>query len=77
MNLSELIFKRLSADENLQTMLATYAGAPAIFDSEFPADQQENRFRQPGRHTLPDRRREAWAGRAGVGNTGRQHNSCR
>ena len=41
MNLSELIFKRLSADENLQTMLATYAGAPAIFDSEFPADQQE------------------------------------
>lgn len=38
MNLSELIFKRLSADENLQTMLATYAGAPAIFDSEFPAE---------------------------------------
>lgn len=26
MNLSELIFKRLSADENLQTMLAREAG---------------------------------------------------
>ena len=42
MNLSELIFKRLSADENLQTMLATYAGAPAIFDSEFPTLEIEN-----------------------------------
>lgn len=42
MNLSELIFKRLSADENLQTMLATYAGAPAIFDSEFPATSRKD-----------------------------------
>lgn len=41
MNLSELIFRRLSADEDLMKMLATYAGVPAIFDSEFPADQQE------------------------------------
>ena len=41
MNLSELIFRRLSADEDLTKMLATYAGVPAIFDSEFPSDQQE------------------------------------
>lgn len=41
MNLSELIFKRLSENEDMAKALASYAGMPAIFDSEFPPDQQD------------------------------------
>lgn len=39
MNLSELIFKRLSSDEVLADKLATFSDLPAIFDTEFPNDQ--------------------------------------
>lgn len=41
MSLSELIFKRLSSDSFLEEHLAKYAGIPAVFDTEFPGDQQE------------------------------------
>ena len=41
MDLSQLVFNRLAQDHALTDMLAEYAGQPAIFNTEFPADQQE------------------------------------
>ena len=40
MDLSQLVYQRLASDEALTDRLARYAGAPAIFNSEFPSDQQ-------------------------------------
>ncbi len=41
MDLSQLLFTRLSADRELAALLAEYDGQPAIFNTEFPSDQQE------------------------------------
>lgn len=41
MDLSQLVYNRLASDETLQKMLAKYDGQPAIFNTEFPSDQQE------------------------------------
>ena len=41
MELKNLIHKRLMHSAGLAEKLAGYAGRPAIFDTEFPADQQE------------------------------------
>ena len=40
MNLNELIYERLAGFPELAGRLAKYAGQPAVFDSEFPPDQQ-------------------------------------
>ena len=40
MDLNGLIYTRLSTCESLTGMLAEYDGTPAIFNTEFPADQQ-------------------------------------
>lgn len=39
MDLNELIHKRLSSYEDLKGILASFAGEPAIFNTEFPPDQ--------------------------------------
>lgn len=41
MDLSQLIYSRLALDETICSMLAKFNGQPAIFNTEFPADQQE------------------------------------
>lgn len=41
MDLSELISNRLKQDDDLNKMLASYAGEPAVFTVEAPADQQD------------------------------------
>lgn len=41
MDLNELVFGRLSSDQNIAGSLAKYADAPAIFNGEFPSDQDE------------------------------------
>ena len=41
MNLSELVHKRLSVDRNIASCLAEYGGTPAIFNTDFPNDQDE------------------------------------
>lgn len=40
MDLNALIHKRLTDCRELSSLLAEYAGQPAVFDSEFPPDQQ-------------------------------------
>lgn len=40
MNLNDLIFNRLSGYPGIKEGLAAYAGQPAIFNKEFPPDQQ-------------------------------------
>lgn len=40
MMLEELVFKRLAGNEELKSILASYAGAPAIFHQFAPADSQ-------------------------------------
>lgn len=41
MNLISLIYKRLLDSERLKSLCATYAGKPAIFNTEAPDDKQE------------------------------------
>lgn len=41
MGFNALIHRRLSECQELSDMLAKYAGQPAIFNTEFPSDQQE------------------------------------
>lgn len=41
MDLSQLVFERLSTDDELKSILVKYSGAPAIFNTEFPSDQQK------------------------------------
>lgn len=40
MDLNELLYKRLSESKDIADVLAVYAGAPAIFNSECPNDTQ-------------------------------------
>ena len=41
MDLNGLIYNRLAADAELTALLATFAGSPAVFADEAPADQDE------------------------------------
>ena len=41
MDLNQLLYRRLSQDNILNGTLAKYADKPAIFNTEFPPDQQE------------------------------------
>lgn len=41
MDLNELIYMRLSGDEEITGLLARYYNAPAIFNTEFPSDQAD------------------------------------
>ena len=41
MDLNQLLYRRLSQDNLLNGTLAKYADKPAIFNTEFPPDQQE------------------------------------
>lgn len=41
MNLISLIYKRLLDSDKLKSLCATYAGKPAIFNTEAPDDKQE------------------------------------
>lgn len=41
MSLNDLLFTRLSTDERIAGALAEFAGVPAVFNSEFPPDQQD------------------------------------
>lgn len=41
MNLINLIYKRLLESEKIKALCATYAGKPAIFNTEAPDDKQE------------------------------------
>lgn len=41
MSLNELIFKRLSEDSKIKELLARFNGTPAVFDTEFPGDEEE------------------------------------
>ena len=41
MDLNQLLYRRLSQDNLLNGTLAKYADKPAIFNTEFPADQEE------------------------------------
>ena len=41
MNLISLIYKRLLDSGKLKSLCATYAGKPAIFNTETPDDKQE------------------------------------
>lgn len=40
MDLSQLVYNRLAGDAALSQSLAEFAGQPAIFNTEFPSDQQ-------------------------------------
>lgn len=40
MDLSQLLFRRLSRNTYISSVLAKFAGGPAIFNTEFPSDQQ-------------------------------------
>lgn len=41
MGLSDLIFKRLSQSSEIAALITSYNGEPAIFDTEFPNDEQD------------------------------------
>lgn len=41
MDLNQLLYRRLSQDNLLNGTLSKYADKPAIFNTEFPPDQQE------------------------------------
>ena len=41
MDLSQLVYNRLVLDDTLSGMLAKFNGQPAVFNTEFPSDQQE------------------------------------
>lgn len=41
MDLGELIYTRLAGDGELSVRLARFRDSPAVFDTEFPSDQQE------------------------------------
>ena len=41
MDLSQLVYTRLAGDDALSKILAKFNGQPAIFNTEFPSDQQE------------------------------------
>lgn len=41
MDLNQLIFERLARTAGLPELLASFGGQPAIFNNEFPSDQQE------------------------------------
>jgi hypothetical protein len=41
MDLNELVYRRLSSDSNIAGSLAKFADEPAIFNTEFPNDQDE------------------------------------
>ena len=47
MNLINLIYKRLLESEKIKALCATYAGKPAIFNTEAPDDKQEGGVESP------------------------------
>lgn len=46
MDLNQLIYRRLTENTDIAERLTTYDGEPAVFNSEFPSDQQEG-WEQP------------------------------